>query len=76
MAGTASLLWPYFTKAEGGASATCRSCLRVCATKGGNTTSLRKHMKGLHNKDFQKVLKAEEERKLKKEGTEVENERH
>ena len=61
-----SFLWNHFVKAEGG-TASCKTCLKVVKTKGGNTTSMRKHLQGLHSKKFDLVLAAEEERKQKKE---------
>ena len=57
-----SLLWTHFVSAEGG-TATCKTCLK---TKGGNTTSLRKHLKSMHQKLFDEVRKAEDDRKKKK----------
>ena len=65
MAKSGSLLWEHFVRAEGG-SASCKICLRNLKTKSGNTTSLRKHLKGLHKKEYEKVLKTEEERNNQK----------
>ena len=65
MAKSGSLLWEHFVRAEGG-SGSCKICLRNLKTKIGNTTSLRKHLKGLHKKEYEKVLKTEEERNKQK----------
>ena len=66
-----SLLWTHFVSAEGG-TATCKTCLK---TKGGNTTLLRKHLKSMHQKLFDEVRKAEDDRKKKKKEAEDANKR-
>ena len=63
---SSSLLWPHFSKADNGETASCNICNKHFKTKVGNTSSLRKHLQAVHKKEYDEVHKAEENRKLKK----------
>jgi len=66
MAGTESLVWQHFTRAQlSDERATCNLCKKSYTCKGGTTSSLINHMKASHKEIHQKM---EEEKKSKKIG--------
>ena len=64
-----SLVWDFYSVSENKLQATCLFCKGVVNTKDGNTSSMRKHL-SKHATEYEKLLKAEQDRAKVKAQTE------